>query len=104
MIDPFVHLTNHKKEKICFGEILVCPHKDMNIKIIIDPNDIRLILERIYFYRKTGVEIFTNTKSYYFNFEDEDSVNNLIMMMLSIFSIKDFIPIGIENNIIGYYN
>jgi len=93
---------NHKKENICFGEIFVCPQKDMNIKIIIDINDVRLILKRIYFYRKTGVEIFTNTKCYYFNFLDEDSANNLVMMMCFYFDKKNFISIGKDNKIFGY--
>ena len=61
---------NKKKENLCFGAIFVCPEKYMNIKIVINIKDIRMILKRIYFYRKSAIEIFTVNKSYFFNFTE----------------------------------
>ena len=102
---------NHKKEKLCFGEIFTCPQKDMNIKIFIDIANVRLILQRIYYYRKTAIEIFTNTKSYYFNFAEdfkskkeksgEYFCENVIKMM-SYYYKTEFFPIKIKQNLMGY--
>ena len=99
----FQHL-NYKKENICFGGIFVCPEKDMNIKIVIDLSNVRLILQRIYFYRRTAIEIFTNTKCYFFNFEDNvEKCKNFILMMSTYFYFtKEFFPINIKNETIGY--
>ena len=100
---------NFKKEKICYGQILVCPKKDMNIKIIIDINDIQLIMERIYFYNKSAIEIYTNTKSYFFNLAEDNKSNKTakyhcenIINMLSYYSQTVFFPIKLKDNIIGY--
>ena len=102
---------NHKKEKICYGEIFLCPEKDMNIKIFIDINDVRLILHRIYFYRKTAIEIFTNTKSYYFNFAEDFKLKNAkkgeiycerVINMMSYYYKTEFFPIKINQNLMGY--
>ena len=102
---------NHKKEKICFGEIFVCPHKDMNIKIFIDIADVRLILQRIYFYRKTAIEIFTNTKSYYFNFAEDFNLKNPkkgetycqnFINMMGYYYKTEFFPIKIKDSLMGY--
>ena len=101
---------NHNKEKICFGSIFVCPKKEMNQKILIDISNIRLMLLRIYFYRKTGIEIFTNVKSYYFNFSENSQINpkkgeihcqNIINTM-GYFYKTDFFPIKINQNLVGY--
>ena len=43
----------------------------MNKKLIIEIKDIRMILKKIYFYRKSAVEIYTNNKSYFFNFANK---------------------------------
>ena len=101
---------NKKKDKLCYGAIFVCPEKYMNIKIVIDIKDIRMILKRIYFYRKSAVEIFTTNKSYYFNFADDSDKNtanfseknceNFINMFG--FYISEFFPIIITKEIIGY--
>ena len=102
---------NHKKEKLCFGETLICPKKDMNRKKIIKISNVRLILNRIYFYRKTAIEIFTNTKSYYFNFAEdvnkkeskkgEESCLNIIKQMAYYYKTI-FFPINIGNKLIGF--
>ena len=101
---------NKKNEKLCYGAIFVCPEKYMNIKIVIDIKDIRMILKRIYFYRKSAVEIFTTNKSYYFNFADDSTKNtskfseknceNFTNMFA--FFISEFFPIIIRKEIIGH--
>ena len=102
--------VNSNKEKLCHGAIFVCPEKYMNIKIFIEVKNIRMILRRIYFYRKSAVEIFTSNKSYLFNFADDSTKNtskfseksceNFINMFG--FFISEFFPIIINGDIIGY--
>ena len=63
-----------KKRNICYGSIFKCKERYKNIHLEIDINDIKLILPRIYYYRKTAFEIYTfNGKNYYFNFFTTDS-------------------------------
>ena len=95
------------KQNHCFGAMFDCPEKDMNIKIIINLKDIRMILKMIYFYRKSAVEIFTKNKSYFFNFASIQSEKNCAdFNNMFAFFISDFFPIVIkkESNveIIGY--
>ena len=101
---------NNKKEKLCYGAIFVCPEKYMNIKIFIDVKNIRMILRRIYFYKKSAVEIFTTNKSYFLNFADDttnyksticevkcDDFTNMFAYFISV-----FFPIKIGKVIIGH--
>ena len=60
--------SDNKIRKLCLGSFFSCPEKDSFIKLKININDIRLLMKRIYYQRKTGIEIFTSNKSYYFNF------------------------------------
>ena len=54
---------------LCFGSVFSCLKKDKKNIIFIPKNKIVFILIRIYYYRPTGLEIFTSdNKSYYFNF------------------------------------
>ena len=55
-------------KNFCHGQIFKCPQREKNRKIEINIDDIRMILYRIYYYRKSAIEIFTETKSYFFNF------------------------------------
>jgi hypothetical protein len=64
---PFCN-HGHPRTNLCFGSTFPCPERDSYIKIKININSIRLIMKRIYWCRKSGLEIFTNNKSYYFNF------------------------------------
>ena len=101
---------NNKKEKICYGSVFVCPEKYMNIKIVIHVKDIRMVLKRIYFYRKSAVEIFTTNKSYFFNFVDDPTkVNSKVsqkscedFINMFAFFISEFFPIMIRSDIIGH--
>ena len=95
--------TKKKKNNLCYGSILKCPKKDGNIKIKIYFEEIRLILSRIYFYRKSAMEIFTETKSYYFNFCSEAKKNDLFLtFMYPCGSSMEYFPININNDVIGY--
>ena len=97
---------NKKKEKLCFGAVFVCPDKYKNIKIIIPVKNIRMILKKIYFYRKSAVEIFTTNKSYYFNFTDilanHSEKNSTDFTNTFAFFISEFSPIAIREEIIGH--
>ena len=92
-----------KKNNLCYGSILKCPKKDGNIKIKIYFEEIRLILSRIYFYRKSAMEIFTETKSYYFNFCSEAKKNDLFLTFIyPCGSSMEYFPININDDVIGY--
>ena len=101
---------NHNHQKICYGELFVCPEKDMNIKLIIDVKDIRLIMNRIYFYNKSAIEIYTNSKSYFFNLAEDFSKKDKkakkycqnIMNMMAYYYKTELFPIKINKNLIGY--
>jgi hypothetical protein len=72
-----------------------------------------MILRRIYFYRKSAIEIFTTNKSYYFNFFEnpllennqdkmaETNSHNLISLLANSFN-DDLVPVDIKNQVIGY--
>ena len=70
----------------------------MNSKIVINVKDIRMILRKIYFYRKSAVEIFTKNKSYFFNFSHKTSSENYCTEFTNLFAffITEFFPIGIR--------
>ena len=99
---------NHNKEKLCFGSVFTCPKKDMNKKITILVSNIRLILKRIYYYRQTAIEIFTNTKSYYFNFAEDFKDKNTKLgkdnceYFLYMMAFNEFFPINIKGSLIGF--
>ena len=102
-----------QNKHVCYGSFFICPDKDCNIKIQINIEDIRMILRRIYFYRKSGLEIFTSNKSYYFNFHEnplmenyeenmaESNLINVISLLTNSFN-TDLVPIDINNKVIGY--
>ena len=92
-----------------------CPEKDSFIKLKINIKDIRLLMKRIYFQRKTGIEIFTSNKSYYFNFvvyvpkekdelpkiDGEKNCNDFFSLISKSFPTDRF-PLSINKKIIGY--
>jgi hypothetical protein len=96
--------TNNKikgENQLCYGSIFKCPKKDANKKIKIELDDIRLVLSRIYFYRNSALEIFTKTKSYYFNFVSEKKRHSLSITFMFPCQ-KSYFPININGNMIGY--
>ena len=91
------------KNNLCYGSIFKCPKKDANKKIKIELDDIRLVLSRIYFYRNSALEIFTESKSYYFNFVSENKKDSLICTFM--YPCEEyFFPINVDGNVIGYMN
>ena len=101
----FYSNSKSQNEKLCHGSIFRCPLKDMNRKICLELNDIRLIMRRIYFYKKTGIEFFTKSKSYYFHFDEKNNGENvcqIIINLLVYYSQNELYPININGNIIGY--
>jgi hypothetical protein len=57
-------------------------------------------MKRIYFYRKSSIEIFTNTKAYFFNFEDEGTMNK-IFDFINKNCNNNYLPIKINNIVNG---
>ena len=106
--NPFKQKSDDKSSKLCFGALFDCPEKYMNMKITIDIKDIRMVLRKIYFYRRTAVEIYTKNKSYFLNFSAPDfSKNDCDKFIQALGNLKsEFSPIKIvtETNIeyIGY--
>ena len=88
-------------DDLCYGSLFKSPKKEKNKKIVIIFNEIRMILKRIYYYRKSALEIFTQTKSYYFNLSNIDSLNKIMNIFDYKFQ-KSFLPIRIKDDIIGY--
>ena len=89
------------RDDLCYGSLFKSPKKEKNKKIKINFNNIRMILKRIYHYRKSALEIFTETKSYYFNFYNVNDLN-YIMDIFKSHCENDFFPIIINDNLIGY--
>ena len=65
---------NNNKDKseynceLCYGSVFKCLEKDRKRLIIIPKEKIMFIILRVYYYRASGLEIFTSdNKSYYFN-------------------------------------
>ena len=96
----------------CFGSYFICHPKDKDLyKISINYDDIKWFFRRRYYYKNSGLEIFTNSnKSFYFNFKFEEDREIVINEILS--KLKDCAKIiddlkeskdGFEN-IIGYDN
>jgi len=77
---------NQKKSSynshLCYGSVFSCLKKDKNRLIYIPRDKIMFAILRVYYYRNSGLEIFTsNNKSYYFNFWEEsilDTNNEII--------------------------
>ena len=91
---------NAKNNNLCYGAIFKCPEKEGNRKILIELEDIRLMMKRIYYYKKSAIEIFTETKSYYFNFYDIIKMEEFFALFVIPFKNLYF-PINIKGNVIG---
>ena len=99
--NPFKQKTSDPddiKAKLCFGAIFECPEKYMNIKITINIEDIRMVLRKIYFYRRTAIEIYTKNKSYFLNFSAPDYSKNHCEEFIQMLSHlkSEFSPIIIK--------
>ena len=95
----------------CYGSYFKKYEKDKNLyKISINMNDIKLILKKKYYYKNSSIEIFTgNNKSYFFNFNDENTrkvILDEILIKIGNYStiINNMKENNNKNNIIGYLN
>ena len=110
-------INNLKIEDIvknfCYGQLFKSSEKEKNRKIVIDSKNIRMILSKIYYYRKTAIEIFTETKSYFFNFFSTEEFNKFKSRIEPYFQKEEkmmndkepiyYLPISISSNKkIGY--
>ena len=79
-------IKNSYNSHLCYGSVFSCLQKDKNRLIYIPKDNIMFAILRVYYYRNSGLEIFTsNNKSYYFNFKEESilDTNNKIIEYLN---------------------
>ena len=96
----------------CFGSYFVCHPKDKDLyQITINYKDIKWIFRRRYYYKNSGLEIFTTTnKSFYFNFKYEKDreivIEEIASKIKEIAKIYDDIKDSKDSfdNIIGFEN
>ena len=96
---------NDNNYGLCYGSVFSCLEKDRKRLICIPKDNIMFGIKRIYYYRPSGLEIFTfDNKSYYFNFfEDYVTHHNKIIE----YFVNNFEKIqwsNNNNNYIGWYN
>jgi len=106
--DHFDHERN-----TCYGSFFVNHHKDKHTLTYNFPyNEIKFILKRKYYLKKTGLEFFsTLNKSYYFNFKVPTDRDLVLKAIISHFESKREIKVDTKENvkdkedlIIGYEN
>ena len=102
-----------QERQTCFGSYFVFHQKDKDLyKISIKYKDIKYIFRRKYYYKNSGLEIYTNTnKSFYFNFkyekDRETAINDIVLQLKESMQIIDDLKDqknSLFNNIIGYDN
>ena len=117
MSDVEIGFTNKDDDydddrKTCFGSFFICHPKDKDLyKISIKYDDINLFFRRRYYYKNSGLEIFTNAnKSFYFNFKYEEdretTINELLLKLKDCTKIVNDIKNqkDIFDNVIGFNN
>ena len=93
------------ENNLCYGSIFKCLSKENNRIIKIEVQNIRMIIMRFYYYRRTGLEIFTPTKSYYFNFYNSKDLNSFFLRFECYFNYDlSYEPIKIKDNLLGFIN
>ena len=100
------------ERQTCFGSYFVCHPKDKDLyKISINYDDIKWFFRRRYYYKNSGLEIFTvSNKSFYFNFKFEEDreivINEILLKLKDCNKIIDDLKDNKDNfeNIIGYDN
>jgi hypothetical protein len=85
----------------CYGSYFVSHHKDSDhISHNFPYSEIRYIFKRSYYYKKSGIEIFTTTnKSYYFNFKTQADRDNVIKGILLQIECKREIKLDQKENV-----
>ena len=69
----------------CYGSMFKSKKKDMdNTSFSLKYSDIKYMFIRFYFYKESGLEIYTTTnKSYYFNFKTKEDMNKFMSYILA---------------------
>ena len=106
---------NYEKnlKELCFGQIFKSQEKDKNRKIELGLKNIRMLLYKRYYYRKSAIEIFTENKSYLFNFVKQEDFIKFSSIIESFLEGSEtlskskkeqiyYMPININSNKIGY--
>ena len=96
----------------CFGSYFICHPKDKDLyQISINYKDIKWLFRRRYYYKNSGIEIFTTAnKSFYLNFKFEEDreyvIKEIIEKIEDISLIYDDLKDPKDNfeNIIGFEN
>jgi hypothetical protein len=97
----------------CWGSFFEAHHKDSNILNLNFPyEEIKFLFKRKYYYKKTGLEMFTTkNKSYYFNFKTFSDREMVTKSIAAHLDVKREIRIDTKDNIkdkeemiIGYEN
>ena len=115
--------NNKEKEDyncdLCYGSVFSCLKKDKKRLIFIPKDKIMFIIIRVYYYRTSGLEIFTSdNKSYYFNFFQEfnkNSPNKIFIRLMKEFSFSEINQndknkrwfesgLNTDNKLLGWYN
>ena len=95
--------NNDNNDDLCYGSVFSCLEKDRKRLISIPKDNVMFALKRIYYYRLSGLEIFTfDNKSYYFNFF-EDYINHYNNIILYFEQNFEKIQTSKKKNI-GWYN
>ena len=97
--------------KSCYGSYFTFHKKNKDLSHInINISNLKFIFRRRYYYKNSGLEIFTNNhKSYYLNFKVEKERENFISELLTLIPdnsklINDMKEKDQFDNIIGYLN
>ena len=98
-----IYNQNVYNSNLCYGSVFPCLEKDKKRLLFIPKHKIMFVLLRIYYFRPTGLEVFTSdNKSYYFNFWTKLNFNGR-HPLLKLFE-KNFSEIKEDNIILGWYN
>ena len=89
---------------LCYGSVFKCLEKEEKRLLEIPLDKILFALIRVYYYRDSGLEIYTfDNKSYYFNFwknlRIKETQEIIQIFNTNLISIKDS-----RNNILGWFN
>jgi hypothetical protein len=89
---------------LCYGSVFKCLKKDKNKIIFIPKNKIMFVIKRVYFYRPSGLEIFTSdNKSYNFNFWEKYDQKEENIIIKAFMADIDFSEIK-QMRTLGWYN
>ena len=89
---------------LCYGSVFKCLEKEKKRILVIPLENILFVLLRVYYYRNSGLEIFTvDNKSYYFNFWNDLRINGT-HQIIEVFDTNLKLIKDSENKILGWFN